>query len=56
MIAHASRTTSRTLLRVRSGFGSDDETVLRDKTLEVFERYSTHARQRGVIICDTKFE
>lgn len=29
---------------------------LRDRTLAVFGRASAHARSRGVIICDTKFE
>jgi phosphoribosylaminoimidazole-succinocarboxamide synthase len=36
--------------------GSDVAATLRDKTLQVFERCGAHARQRGVIICDTKFE
>jgi phosphoribosylaminoimidazole-succinocarboxamide synthase len=36
--------------------GSDVAATLRDKTLQVFDRCGSHARQRGVVICDTKFE
>ena len=36
--------------------GQDVAALLRDKTLAVFERCAGHARERGVVICDTKFE
>jgi phosphoribosylaminoimidazole-succinocarboxamide synthase len=39
-----------------AALGPDLARELRDKTLAVFERCAGHARQRGVIICDTKLE
>lgn len=36
--------------------GQDLADELRDKTLDVFSTARSHARERGVIICDTKFE
>ena len=36
--------------------GQDLADELRDKTLAVFHTARNHARERGVIICDTKFE
>lgn len=36
--------------------GPETATKLKEKTLAVFDRASSHAEGRGVIICDTKFE
>ncbi len=36
--------------------GPEAATTLRDKTLAVFARAGDHARSRGIVICDTKFE
>lgn len=36
--------------------GEDNATALRDLTLAVYNRAADHARERGIIIADTKFE
>jgi phosphoribosylaminoimidazole-succinocarboxamide synthase len=36
--------------------GRDDATRLRDLTLRIYSKAATYARQRGIIIADTKFE
>ncbi len=36
--------------------GRDDATHLRDLTLRIYNKAATYARQRGIIIADTKFE
>lgn len=36
--------------------GKSTAEALRDKSIEVYKRAEQYARQRGIIICDTKFE
>lgn len=36
--------------------GAEDAAVIRDLTLAVYNRAADHARERGIIIADTKFE
>lgn len=36
--------------------GEEDAAVIRDLTIKVYERAAEHARERGIIIADTKFE
>ncbi len=36
--------------------GSEDAAQLRDITLKIYKKAATYARQRGIIIADTKFE
>jgi phosphoribosylaminoimidazole-succinocarboxamide synthase len=36
--------------------GGETASYLRDLTLRIYKKASTHARQRGIIIADTKFE
>jgi phosphoribosylaminoimidazole-succinocarboxamide synthase len=36
--------------------GSEDATKLRDITLKIYKKAAAYARQRGIIIADTKFE
>ena len=36
--------------------GEEDAAALRDLTIKVYERAAEHARERGIIIADTKFE
>ncbi|HEY4453274.1 MAG TPA: phosphoribosylaminoimidazolesuccinocarboxamide synthase [Pseudonocardiaceae bacterium] len=41
---------------VVDSLGAETATALRDATLRVYERAAAHARERGVILADTKFE
>ena len=41
---------------VAEGLGAERATALRDTTLRVYQRAADHARQRGLILADTKFE
>jgi phosphoribosylaminoimidazole-succinocarboxamide synthase len=41
---------------VVDSLGAETATALRDATLRVYERAAEHARERGVILADTKFE
>ena len=36
--------------------GEEDAAAIRDLTIKVYERAAEHARERGIIIADTKFE
>jgi phosphoribosylaminoimidazole-succinocarboxamide synthase len=36
--------------------GSEDAAILRDLTLKIYKKAAAYARQRGIIIADTKFE
>ena len=36
--------------------GAEDAAVIRDLTLAIYDRVAEHARERGIIIADTKFE
>jgi phosphoribosylaminoimidazole-succinocarboxamide synthase len=36
--------------------GAETAADLKDRSLAVFERATSHARERGVIVCDTKME
>lgn len=36
--------------------GAEDAAAIRDLTIKIYERAAEHARQRGIIIADTKFE
>ncbi len=36
--------------------GAEDAAAIRDLTIKVYERAAEHARKRGIIIADTKFE
>lgn len=36
--------------------GEEDTAAIRDLTIKVYERAAEHARERGIIIADTKFE
>ena len=36
--------------------GAEDAAAIRDLTIKVYERAAEHARERGIIIADTKFE
>ena len=36
--------------------GDDAITLLRDRSLEIYEEAASYARENGIIICDTKFE
>ena len=44
------------LQTVVDSLGAETATALRDATLRVYESAAEHARQRGVILADTKFE
>ena len=41
---------------VADSLGAERATALRDTTLRVYQRAAGHARQRGLILADTKFE
>jgi phosphoribosylaminoimidazole-succinocarboxamide synthase len=41
---------------VADSLGAERATALRDTTLRVYQRAADHARQRGLILADTKFE
>jgi phosphoribosylaminoimidazole-succinocarboxamide synthase len=42
--------------RVCEVLGTETASQLRDLTLRIYKKAATHARQRGIIIADTKFE
>jgi phosphoribosylaminoimidazole-succinocarboxamide synthase len=45
-----------TMDEVREELGEDLANQVRDKSMEVYTKAADYARERGIIICDTKFE